>query len=687
MSTDRGNPLDLAILGNLPVGPALDEQIKKLHKRVIQADSARQAWSQKQEKLIRQRRGIRQPRSFPWPGSNNHNWPLTDGIIRRWKPNIAALVTQSDPVTYFFPTKTEAVAAAPIAQAYFHWRFWSIGGIHTKALELLDIIGQHGIAYTRQGWDYQTTKSCRIVQIASLFPQGVDAAVQQFNAQATQMEQQTQQAVAAGQAPPEALQQVPQQVDAETLVRQMLTDEYILNAKEPMEAQQLDVAVKAVLQGATHVKFYYTIVKCDKPSWQIINPMDVTIPPRCTDTEQADFIAVRHQVSADMLRKMGVDGRVDPRKAEEVAAQLERKTTDDPDYMSDFGDMAAPWRSQIRMVLDQADGVNRGDVEEPSQTILLEIYCKLDINGDKLLEKCIMWYHPETHTVLSLVPYPYPFDEWPITRFEFEHTSSRPYAPRGIAEMSSTFQATVNKLHNARLDAAQITLSPMFQMRASATDANRNIKFMPGQIIPVTTVGDIAPIPLDTHGLLQNLNEENLTKQMAEQYIGIFDPGVLAQNTQERRTATEIQAVTEQSQSIFGQDASLFQASMGKVYRQLWHLIQEFDPDELSFRITGEQTPRLAKKHEICYDYDIVPAGTPANTNHNLAARRALEMIQLFGPDMTGLINKFELFKRYFDTSDHNLAKLILRTPDQAALVQQMQQVVAQSGQQPAPPP
>ncbi len=69
---------------------------------------------------------------------------------------------------------------------------------------------------------------------------------------------------------------------------------------------------------------------------------------------------------------------------------------------------------------------------------------------------------------------------------------------------------------------------------------------------------------------------------------------------------------------------------------------------------------------------------TPANTNQAFARKKSLEAIQLFGQDPTGLIDKRALYLNYFNVMDRNLGKLVVRDEQQAALFQQMQQMVAQ---------
>jgi hypothetical protein len=161
----------------------------------------------------------------------------------------------------------------------------------------------------------------------------------------------------------------------------------------------------------------------------------------------------------------------------------------------------------------------------------------------------------------------------------------------------------------------------------------------------------------------------------------------MAQNSVERRTATEVEAVMQQTQAVFGQDAALFQDAMSKVHKQLWKLCMEFDKDEIYYRVTGDEVLYNVKKHEIDDEYDIVPAGTPANTSKQLAMARTRESMQLFLQDQTGLVDKWELMKSYFDVLDPNLGKLVLRSKEQAAAIQMVMQAMNNVADQQGIPP
>ncbi len=683
MSLSRQNPLSTEVLGRLE-SEDLHEQVNKLVLSINSAMDSRTPWINKQERLLRQRRGIRQKKAFPWPGANNHNWPLTDAIIRRWKPGISSLILNADPVTYFHPTKPDTIEAGVDAQNYYHHQFHQIPDVTQKSLLLTDWIAQHGRAYTRQGWDFRTRKACRVVRADSLFPNGPQEAHEATVAAVEAQRQQAEQAVQQGQAGPEVLEDLPEVPPLAQFVRETIQEEYQIAINEgedpPMEAQQVEQAATAFLQGAKFVKFYYQIIEADRLAWEIWNPMNVIIPPRVKNLEDSEYVVFIHHMNSDDLLRKAADGHFDQEPARFMAQKLESK--------AGRGNSSNSERSQrgidsFRAVQDRSEGINPKEGDMTDNTFeVWEVLCKLDIDDDGIKEKVVMWLVPGEFTgnnsaiamqgVLAMYPHAFPFEEWNVVAFDFEKSSDRPYSSRGVAEMVSVFQAMVNKLHNARLDAIQIILSPMFTLEASGPTESlrRNLRFMPGMIIPLPPGAEFKAVQTQATDILQSLTEENFTKSLAEQYIGVFDPGVLQNQAAERRTATEVEAVLSQVNSIASSDASLFQANMAKVHRQLWKLLMDFGPEDVYFRVMGEDQPKLMTKAEIDHEYEIVPAGTPINTQKQLVAARAREALSLLFPDTTGLINKRELYRWFLSTIDNNMSKRILRSEQDAAAIQ-----------------
>lgn len=660
MGLSRENPVGIAATGQIQLD--LASQLKQLHRKVEAADQARAPWLRKQKKLLEQRLGIRRKTNFPWPGASNESWPLTDSVIRRWKPAMVRLVLSSDPVAFFSATEPNDLGPAATAQLYYHWRFNQIPNVHRTVFELVDKIAQYGVAYTLQGWDYQTDRTARVVRTNSLFPGGVEQAHRQLSEQlAAQAEQ-------SGQEPQPA-------PSAEEFVQITLATEYGLDPA--VDGDMLAAATQAILDGKPYVKIEYGEVVADRPAWKVIDPMKVIRPPRGCDIATDEFVAVVHQFTRDELLRMARDGHI---QAEALAAALERSRTresDDGVGFEDRGDRTSNEYDQIAQILDTADGVEQIDMAGPKKETIWQVFTKLDLNGDGIRDRVVLWYHPLSKTLLSATDYVFPFKEWPIVEFAFEHGSDRPYSARGIPEHLYAYQKTRTRMHNARLDAAAITLSPMYQARSTIN--TRQLRPRPGLMIPVQAVGDFAPVPTDVKPLQFLLQEENITASQAEQYIGIFDPGVFAQNTPERRTATEVQAVTSTSDSVFSADAILFQRSMAAVHRQLWQLIMEFGPDEEFFRVTGEEVPRTARRGELDRNYDISPAGTPETTSRSIALRNATQAMQLALQDPSGVLDLAAAYRYFFDLLDRNLSKVVVRSTQEAQAMQLLNQLLARA--------
>lgn len=678
---DRGNPTGIQATGEIPQD-AVTEQIKRLHRRIQDAESERTMWLDKQKKLIEQRRGIRKKKATPWPGANNDNWPITDGTLRRWKPGIVSLILDSDPVAYFWAKRPDHIDAARSTQDFFHWLFHDMEDVKYTATKLADYVGLHGLGVTHEGWDYHIERTCRVVPVKTLFPDGVEAAVEQMNAQIRIQNEQL--AVAAVQNPDQELPPPMAELSPDQLVRTVLQTEYQL---DEVDEEQLAMATQKILAGAEYVKIYYMSVARDKPAWQAFSPLDVIFPSRTPDPEKGDYVALAYRMSEDDIRKMVRDGQFDGEAAEAFISKMRQARAHQE--ANPFDGRFGGARGMITDELDSAEGLTTVGKHnaEPGLEVVWKVYCKLDVNGDGILERVVMWYAPKQAIVLAIHDYPFPFEEWPVTFYFFEKNDDRPYSSRGVAELLHTFQKQTNKLHNARLDAIQILLAPMFKVKSTGNQINRNIKFRPGQFIPVKDQNDFTPVQMDMQPLFHFLQEENFTKTLAEQYIGVFDSSLLQPTSSERRTATEVEAITAQISSVFTLDATLFQASFARSLMKLWKLWREYGKDEVYFRVTGEEQPKLVRKSDIAYDYDIQPAGTPANTNKALALARSREALQLFAADMSGLINRHELYKNYFELTDRNLAKRIVRAPEEAALFQQMLSVVQAAGQEPAPPP
>jgi hypothetical protein len=681
MALSRGNPISIEVL---QVAQAIDDvelmkQIKELILDIRATDQELIGWLQKQAELVRIRLGSRKGRNIPWKNASNINVPLIDGIIRRWRPGVASLVLDAEPVAFFTAQSPSDFEAARSAEKFFTYLVLTYMESTYPVIQLVDLVAWRGHAYTREGWKYETSREARVVPIAHLFPNGLTQTVQQMQQQAARTQQD----------PP----------TAEDIVMTALESEYQLDRQDEREGPMLLAAVTRILAGQEYIKLVYRKVAIDRPDWAPIDPLNVIVPQN-QNPEKADFFCQIHHMTRDQLKAMAIDGHLPAGRVDKLLKGISGDSEAAAGVPTTDG-----MRDRIQDIMDRVAGRSRRANTRQGKIgkiIIWEIFARLDINGDGERERCIVWYAPGGKSdgsdpiegqVLAVLDYPYPFDTWPITLYPFE-AAARPIDNRGIADMLRPLQKVVTAFHNARIDASQIVLAPVLLMRVSGGNYRKSIKWQPGSVIPVASTQDILPLTQNLAILAGLLQEEQVNQRLAETYVGVFDATLTnLQQRGERRTAAEVNAIQGISSNIFGLDAKIFQVALSKSFTKLWQLYVDLGPTELFFRVTEEELPRIARKHEINRSYDIRAAGTPANTNRSFQIS-ALERIMsspLTLPLMqAGRLDGAELFRQWVQLVDYNVAKRIIRSEEEGANVQLVleaaQQAAEQRGVEPPPP-
>ncbi len=663
MAVKRTNPMDIDVISALPDVGQLENDIAALIQRVRDVDTDMLGWLKRQADLVRLRMGIRdRKKSVPWKNSSNIAIPLTDGIIRRWRPGITSLVLDADPVAFFSAQEPNDFETARRAEPYFHFMFTEEMDTTYQTIQLVDTIAWHGHAYTRQSWDYRTSRSARVASSESLFPGGI----QQFVEQAIQQELAN-------------LQPGQPQPSPQDIVMEVLETQYDLDRNLPDEGPMLLAAAKALLQGAPYVRIVYRTVTRDVPGWDVINPVFVIVP-QDQNPEDAEFFCIVHMITEDKLRAMAIDKYLPADRVGALLAQGNKSATPNASSTADSA------RDRIQDLMDRRAGRSQRHSERDTGFYTLwEIYCRLDIDRDGERERAVLWYAPEHDLSVALQDYVFPFpDAWPITYYPFE-AARRPIDNRGIADMVKTLQKLVNAYHNMRIDAGQIMLAPVLTARMTGGNFKRTIKYHPGAIIPVQTPNDITPLVHDMRILGQLLQEEQTNQRIAETYVGVFDATLTnISESRERRTAAEVNAIQGLSSNIFGLDAKIFQVAFSRSLNQLWNLWLEFGPAETFQRVTGE-APIEIRKADIGKNFDIRAAGTPANTNRSFqiaTIERALQL--LLNPVIlqSGEFDFIKLVKRLLTLLDRNLAQGIIRSAEDATAVQTIRQAAGVIDQQ-----
>lgn len=633
----RLNPLSIQVLGELPADRFVEE-FDRLAKRIDNDQDARSSWVQKTRDIDKQLRGEDRRKNKPWKHAAELSIPLTKKLLRRWTPVLYNLYAFADPLSHFKATQADAALAAPTAEEFFTWLVRDyMENTGREIRYLVHDIGAKGMGYLGVSWDYRREIESRVIIAGNLFPQGV-----------------------------------PQN---ERLVSQTIVEQYDLQFMTPELRAQLAQAVAALMGGAPYVSISYERVVSDKPKITRHDPLDVVVPPDSFETENAEYVCLLHDFTPSQLRQLAKDGILNAQAVEALiedagSADDKKDVTRRHDYSN--ADM-------IRREQQEEAGILV--VEEHKPIRVHQVYCMLDKNGDGIDERCVLWYSPLGKRRLALHDFPFSFRYWPVFRFDYEDVDRRPYLARGMGEHLQDIQEQFNKQYRATADAIDIQLAPTFQVRMTSKLMPRTVKWGPGRFIPVSQIGDIAPIEKSPFNLHQYLQDRGELKTFAEEMVGSIDAALAATGRRlERRTAFEVQQVSGQIEAMQGMDSAIFQSSMAKVFQCVWELWLDFGQDEIYYMVTGTQQPQPFRKSEHSYKYQLTPAGTPGNTNRNAELGRMLQLLQIVGQFAPDLLNREFILRYIARLIDPRMAEQIVLSP----IEQQQMQLLAGVAQQTA---
>ncbi len=650
MAVQRTNPVGVQSVGTIDPRPFKDE-IDKLVTMVNDADQANQGWLQKQEKVTRLRFGTRKKRNIPWAGASNLTVPIIDKTIRRWRPPIASLILDAEPVAVFTPQEAGDFDPARSVEPFFTWMFREQMRTKRDVVHLVDTLAMRGHAYAREGWEYRTQRKSRVVPAAHIVPEGIQNL-----------------AIAASQAGSAPLQ----------VIMQRIAQQYVVNLQTDVGRRAVFEVATQILQGADFGRLVTLDLIDDRPAWNSLDPINaITLVDQ--DPQQADFFCVVHRMGLHEIRRRAHDNFFRP----EAAAELLKSIQDGRNIKMRPQDTPADdIRETIRRVRDRQANIesDTGKNTKAGDSVVWELFAHMDIDGDGVDERIVIWYAPATDTALQVFLYPMPFDRWPVTPFEFNVDSDRLIDNRGIPEMVMSFQKISSAMYNARIDASTILLSPAFKVRVTGGNYQKSVNWRPGGTIPVTHPDDVTPIIHDLRILGALLQEQQVGQAIGEDYVGTFDATIgrlQDQNAPERRTATEVNAVQNVAASVFGLDAKLFTESMSDSFQKIWNLYEEWGDERLFFRVQGEEKPRTAIKADIVQNYDIRAAGTPANTAKNVMLQNYQSVLQLALQDQSGHLNLPVILQSWLRLIDPVLAGQAMRSPEETKQAQAIQQAAS----------
>ncbi len=305
------------------------------------------------------------------------------------------------------------------------------------------------------------------------------------------------------------------------------------------------------------------------------------------------------------------------------------------------------------------EGITYGNT--PTEIVLWEVYEHV---GSKWIIHTYSPLKPEVD-VREPMEVPYRHGVPPFVDFAYEVKDKGWYSPRGVCELVAPHEASLCRLWNEKHDCMTLFNRPLFTSDRDIPNG-ANIDMVPGQILPFK----IEPIRPGQPPF--SFDQEMLsTRQVAEQRIAMPDYGMnQVMNTQDRRTATEIQAVSEVMGNASDLRMRIFRKSLCRLYWLGWETLKEFKSADIKYyfnTVQHELNPEALKG-----EYEIAPHGSPDGVSKVFNMQKAVQRFQMFNNDP--FINQPELRRSVLESDDAALSMRLLVDPNTTQATQQEDQ-------------
>jgi hypothetical protein len=436
-----------------------------------------------------------------------------------------------------------------------------------------------------------------------------------------------------------------QQLQAATTTAERWFD-YKIRERSNFQTEGLSWIDYSLMAGRACIKITWNPTK-RQIEYTAVDPMYLIVPAYTKLLDNADRVVHVMPMSLAAYKRAGVY---------DTSAETIKRITSQTD------DSNIPGVNQENSAKRVREGITHDT--NKNHVIVWEVY---ELGDDR--NWTVKTYSPAAPEINLREPMmlPYEHNMAPFVDYAYEIKDGGWYSPRGIAEILAPFEAALCHMWNQKHDAIQLFNKPVFRAERDMPNT-MNLRVAPGQILPNGLIPVAMPPPP-----LSFDDDMNQTRSIAEQRVANPDFGLnQAQESSDRRTATEIKAIGAQSMKAGDLRARMFRASLGRAYKQSWALLMQFDSEDLQYRFQEEsQQVDIVALHN---DYHIEPKGGVNEVDRETLLQRAIQRKALFKE--SPWINQPEIDKSILELDDPALIKRVFQDPNQQGQQEQSQEAV-----------
>lgn len=627
MPKSEVHPEALSEVNSLEITGEVREFISEMKNSIEYHQNQRMDWETRVDRWAQLRFGIRNKKTFPWPGAANYMLPLIDSDINQLKPPYVQLAFGVSPTVSYEGFGPEDQEPARKRELLMDFRLKNQMDFFKPYVIGVDKMLEKGFVVFKISWNFETRAYTEFFDLNDLDPDVVLA-----------MHQTT-----------------------DEMLFSMIEEELKPDMEFDENVEAIWKAIKKFRNGKTKIEIEFVEKEHDEAAVTACDPKeDITVPIDTQDLNDARFIDYKFWISKNNLKRAMRDDKFEEYSDDEIESWLSKSY-------------------QGRYMQSARDGVmNYG---RPEMILMHETCVWYDVNDDGIDERCIVtWPDAAPEAVCRFIELPYDHGQWPYVQVKRELIDDWFYASRGIPALDEDFQVGISQKFNQDIDTQTILNTPTWITRKNAVKNIRNLKYVPGQWLEVED-------PTKDAQLVQNPNLSQSTFLTSAQYlkgwanerlgrIGAASSSpvnIPGQGEGGKKTAREVSAISYLGSQATSLDLMVFQMQMQRVYSQIDALYEQFGSEEEEIMV-GEKPMKISRR-EIQGRFNIVPTGKFDNSMPELRFQKSLNLLKLFANDPD--VKQYELKKQVMQDLDLRLARKLLLTPEEIQVRDQQMQAAA----------
>lgn len=427
--------------------------------------------------------------------------------------------------------------------------------------------------------------------------------------------------------------------------------DFKIKQKSNLETEILTTIDDMLMSGRPALKIFWDDTK-KAVQFDAVKPTHLIVPYYTKELQDADRITHVITLSEDQYRAKSYYAQDDA-----LIKRIKGKGSG-----QDGDNTALDQKKQVR------EGITHGTHE--NEIVLWEVYSR---DKDRKWQVDTISPLASGETIRKRFKLPFRHikvgEEWqalaPFVDFPIEIKDKGYYSPRGIPEIVASFETSLCKSWNSKLDYMAFVNTPLFTSDMDIPNT-ANFRFRPGEIMR-----GIQPMQMPSPPV--SFDEEmNHTRSIAEARVVVPDYGIGGEDDPNAdKTATETNAIVSQNSQQVDLKARMFRKSLAMVHKQAWALLVQYDED---YRFMQRGAPGQVSAEVLNAEYSIEPNGSADSWNKVSQMRKAVQRMQLFAQNP--YIDQGELAKSVLENDDAALVPKLYRDPKEAQQDQQKLQMM-----------